>query len=113
VVARRDEHIFKLQPPRARQLAQQYYQRLSNPEALRTFPAQLWNMGYVRAVELPIQALTIIDDVPEGGILQSAQLALRADRPSLARFYLHMLKEPPTQDVLAALYKEPYYRVVP
>ena len=70
-------------------------------------------MGYVRAAELPIQALMVIEDVPEGMALQSAQLALKADRLSLVRFYLHMLKDPPSQEPMASLYKQPYYRVVP
>jgi protein O-mannosyl-transferase len=113
VVARRDERQRGMLPSRARQLAQQYYQRLSNIEALRAFPAELWSMGYVRAVELPIQALLILEDVPEGIVLQSAQSALKAERRSLAKFYLHALKEPPEREPLASLYKEPYFRVVP
>jgi protein O-mannosyl-transferase len=113
VVARRDERYANIFPSRARQLAQQYYQRLPNAEKLREFPAQLWAMGYVRSVELPIQALIVYDDMPEGILLQSAQSALRAGRKSLAQFYLHSLKEAPTGEPLASLYKEPYFRVVP
>lgn len=113
VVARRDERVFKLSPGRARQLAEQYYKRLSNIESLRAFPAQLWSMGYVRTVELPIQAMLVIDAIPEGVVLQSAQGALRAGRRSLAKFYLHQLKEAPKGEPLASLYDEPYFRVVP
>jgi protein O-mannosyl-transferase len=113
VVARRDERIYKLAPSHARQLAEQYYQRLSNTEALRTFTAQLWSMGYVRAVELPIQALLMIDAIPQGIVLQSAQSALKARRRSLARFYLHSLQEPPKGEPLASVYAEPYFRVAP
>jgi hypothetical protein len=113
VVARRDERIFKLAPSRARQLAEQYYQTLTKAEQLQAFPAQLWSLGYVRSVELPIQALLLIQAIPEGIVLQSAQSALKADRMSLARFYLHALKERPEDQQLAALYDEPYFRVVP
>lgn len=113
VVARRDERIFKLEPSRARGLAEQYYKRLSNREQLQAFPAQLWSMGYVRSVELPIQALLLMEGVPDGVALQSAQSAFKARRKSLARFYLHMLQERPKDEVLAALYDEPYFRVVP
>ncbi|HET8936454.1 MAG TPA: hypothetical protein VFN67_23580 [Polyangiales bacterium] len=113
VVARRDERYLELSPSRARQLAEQYYQRLSNPDALRKFPAQLWSMGYVRAVELPIQAMLLIDAIPEGIVLQSAQGAMRGGRRSLAKFYLHQLKDAPKAEPLATIYKEPYFRVVP
>jgi cell division inhibitor SulA len=113
VVARRDERNYKLAPSRARPLAEQYYHRLSNREALQTFPAQLWSMGYVRAVELPIQAMLLLDSIPDGIVMQSAQSALRAGRRSLARFYLHTLQEPPKGEPLASVYAEPYYRVAP
>ena len=113
VVARRDEKIFRLAPSRARELAQQYYHRLSHPEQLQAFPAELWALGYVRSVELPIQALILIDAIPQGIVLQSAQSALKAGRESLARFYLHALEERPTAPGLAELYDEPYFRVVP
>ena len=113
VVARRDEQIFKLAPSRARQLAEQYYQRLTNREQLQAFPAQLWQLGYVRSVELPIQALLLIEAIPDAIVLQSAQSAIKANRKSLAQFYLHALKEKPKDQQLAALYDEPYFRVVP
>jgi len=113
VVARRDEQRFKLTPSRARQLAEQYYKRLTNREQLQAFPGELWAMGYVRSVELPIQALLLIEAIPDAIVLQSAQSALKAERKSLALFYLHMLKERPKDPLLAALYDEPYFRVVP
>jgi tetratricopeptide (TPR) repeat protein len=113
VVARRDERYFKLAPARARKLAEKYYQVLTKPEALRAFPAQLWSLGYVRTLELPIQAMLLIDDVPDAIVLQSAQSAMRAGRRSLARFYVHALKEQPKGEPLTALASEPYFRVVP
>jgi hypothetical protein len=113
VVARRDEHFFKLAPSRARQLAEQYYQRLTNRDKLQAFPAQLWSLGYARSVELPIQALLLIEAIPDAIVLQSAQSALKANRKSLAQFYLHALKERPKDPLLAVLYDEPYFRVVP
>lgn len=113
VVARRDEQVFKLAPSRARQLAEQYYQRLTKRDQLQAFPAQLWSLGYVRSVELPIQALLLIEAIPDAIVLQSAQSAIKANRKTLAQFYLHALKERPKDPLLAALYDEPYFRVVP
>lgn len=113
VVARRDEQRFKLAPSRARQLAEQYYKRLTNREQLQAFPGELWSMGYMRSVELPIQALLLLEAIPDGIVLQSAQSALKANRKSLAQFYLHMLKERPKDKQLATLYDEPYFRVAP
>jgi tetratricopeptide (TPR) repeat protein len=112
-VARRDERIGRLPVSHARQLAQQYYRNLSNAEALRSFPAQLWSMGYVRAAELPLQALFMHEQVPQGAIAQAAQTALRAGRETLARFYVHELADPPRTGPFAELYRQPYFRVVP
>jgi tetratricopeptide (TPR) repeat protein len=113
VVARRDERLHQMPVSRARQLAQQYYQSMSNAEALRGLPAQLWSMGYLRTAELPLQALYAIEQVPQSVVLQSAQAALRAGRVGLARFYVHELAEPPKSGPLAELYSEPYFRVAP
>lgn len=112
-VARRDERMGKLQPSRARQLAEQYYLRLSSAERLRSFPTELWSLGYTRSAELPLQALLILESVPDGAIAQSAMTAWRAGRLSLARFYVHELREPPQSGPLAALHAQPYFRVAP
>lgn len=113
VVARRDERLHGTVPSRARELALEYYKRLSNQQALHAFPAQLWSMGYKRAAELPLHALLVVEEVPQSAIAQSAVAALRAGRVGLARFYVHALREPPKQEPLSSLYAEPYFRVVP
>jgi hypothetical protein len=70
-------------------------------------------MGYLRAAELPLQALYALEQVPQSLLLQSAQAALRGGRVGLARFYVHELTEPPKVGPLAELYSEPYFRVAP
>jgi tetratricopeptide (TPR) repeat protein len=113
VVARRDERWNGAPTGQARSLAQHYYAILDKPMALREFTSQLWPLHYVRAIELPLQALQFYQPLPENALGQAALNAYTSGRPTIARFYLHALNHAPTQGPLALLYEEPYFRVVP
>jgi tetratricopeptide (TPR) repeat protein len=113
VVARRDERFGHLSPPRARELALQYYKRIDRPASLRPWVAELLELGYVRSAELPLQVWLAYEPLPDNVLAQSAIAALRADRPTLGKFYLHCLKQPPELEPLAGIYAQPYFRVVP
>ncbi|MEY4583157.1 MAG: hypothetical protein RL701_7860 [Pseudomonadota bacterium] len=113
VVARRDERIRHLSPPRARELAVQYFKWLDDPDALRPWVGELWARGYVRSAELPLQLVLGYQPLPDNALAQAALAALRADRPTLGQFYLHALKQPPDREPLAGVYAWPYLRVVP
>lgn len=113
VVARRDEKLFHLQPSRARELAKLYYERLDHPDALRELLQQLWALGYQRASELPLVALLSYEPLPDSALQHAAISSLREGRTTLARFYVHRLREPPEIEPLRQLYHEPYFAVVP
>jgi len=113
VVARRDERYQRIAVPRARELALQYYARLDQPRALRAFAGELGGLGYVRALELPLHMWLAYEPQPETALTQAASSALAAGQTTLARFYVHELRHAPDSGPLAALYAEPYLRVLP
>jgi hypothetical protein len=112
-VALRDERMAGRHESLARSLAQRYYGELSKPASLRDFANSLYSRGYIRSAELPLQAALALDPLPEQALEHAALAALRADRPSLARFYLHSLPAAPLAPQLRAVWDEPYFPVVP
>ncbi|MET0390293.1 MAG: hypothetical protein ABW321_30255 [Polyangiales bacterium] len=112
-VARRDERIQQLAPSRARSLAQQYYQRINQPQTLPDFASQLWASGYRRASELPLQTLLALQPRADNNLSFAALAAIKTQRESLARYYVHELQSTPTDPLLVRVLQQPYYRVAP
>jgi protein O-mannosyl-transferase len=112
-VALRDERWAARTPSLARSLAERYHSELDQPLGLRDFANSLYARGYTRSAELPLQAALAFDPLPEQALEHAAIAALRAQRRSLARFYLHNLPQAPEAPPLRAVWDEPYFRVVP
>jgi hypothetical protein len=112
-VALRDEQRRKLAPSRARQLAQQYYERMDSTASLRELSAQLLASGYLRTLELPMQIVLAREPLPDDALERVAQAQLRDGQRTLARFYAGSMRREPKDPELKALLGEYQVRVLP
>lgn len=112
-VAMRDERFTHASKSQARELAEIYYKALDQPSALRAFISSLWSHGYLRATELPLSALLARESRSDAALGEAASAAQRAGQRSMARFYVHAMRNPPRSGPLSALRAEPYFPVVP
>jgi hypothetical protein len=112
-VALRDERNAGKKPSQARALAQQFYEQMGSESGLQEFAALLFQQGYIRSIELPLQIVLARKSLPDDALQKIALAQLRDGRPSLARFYAGSMKQPSEDPTLRELLAQPSFRVLP